>query len=245
MEEWRTYLYPLGFIASLAFSARFIVQWLESEKKHKSFVSPLFWQLSLIGNVMLLLHALIQLQYHITLIQTCNAVISWRNLDLMRVRSKPFSLMSVVLIMLSLICLMSTLFLIQNIWLDEGWFRTPIAPWHASKNSSETFDSIAWHLFGTLGFTLFSLRFWIQWVWVENTFMQSKRTLNSFSRVLEHLQQFPLLFWWLSICGSLLSMIYCIHIHDAVNLIGPVVGIIPYVRNLMLMYKCQKGTQEV
>lgn len=244
MEEWRTYLYPLGFIASIAFSARFIIQWLESEKNRRSIVSPLFWQLSLIGNILLWFHALIQLQYHICLIQTCNAVISWRNLDLMRIKNKPCSLTSVLGMMSGAILFVTLLFLLQNICLNEGWFRVPIAPWHTPQSSSNASTSLAWHLFGTLGFTLFSLRFWIQWAWVENTAIQCRRDKNSFSRVMEHLQQFPLLFWWLSISGSLLSIIYCMHINDTVNLIGPVVGIIPYVRNLMLMYKSKESPQK-
>lgn len=34
-EALRELLYPLGFISSLAFTARFLIQWMESEKKSR------------------------------------------------------------------------------------------------------------------------------------------------------------------------------------------------------------------
>lgn len=235
MEEWRTYLYPLGFIASIPFAIRFIIQWLESEKKQRSIISPLFWQLSLIGNILLLAHSLIQLQFHISFIQTCNAVISWRNLNLLQTLKKPLSLIKVIFIMAGSLLAVASFYGFQNMW-----FRNPIAPWQ--QDIIPSLDSWTWHAFGTLSFTLFSLRFWIQWIWVEEGLTKTK---NTFSAPLDRLKEFPLLFWWLSIGGSLLSIIYCLHIHDTVNLIGPVVGIIPYIRNLMLISKTKEKTQEV
>lgn len=244
MEEWRMYLYPLGFLASIAFGARFIIQWIESEKKEQSIVSPIFWHISLIGNTLLLTHSLIQLQYHICLIQSCNAIISWRNLNLMQTKKAPYSLTSVVTLMIVSLLGISALFFIQNEWLHEGWFRTPTAPWHSQKSSSGLPISPLWHLFGSIGFILFSLRFWIQWVWVESAFMNGKKNPHSHKLLEEHLKTFPLLFWWLSLCGALLSITYFIRIQDTVNLIGPLVGLIPYIRNLMLMYKTQEDNQQ-
>ncbi len=80
---------------TLAFSARFLIQWLQSEKAQKSVVSRSFWQFSLIGNVLLMLHGFIQIQYPICLIQGCHAVISWRNLNLMQTRKPPLSFQTI------------------------------------------------------------------------------------------------------------------------------------------------------
>ena len=68
-ELWRQLLYPLGLISAIAFASRFILQWINSEKVQKSVVSPLFWKISLFGNLTLLIHAFIQLQYQICFVQ--------------------------------------------------------------------------------------------------------------------------------------------------------------------------------
>ncbi|MEX1256138.1 MAG: lipid-A-disaccharide synthase N-terminal domain-containing protein [Gemmatimonadota bacterium] len=47
----------LGLSAQLLFSARFLVQWLASERRGRSFVPPAFWYLSLGGASVLLLYA--------------------------------------------------------------------------------------------------------------------------------------------------------------------------------------------
>lgn len=222
-EAWRTFLYPLGFLSALAFGARFIIQWLESEKAHKSVVSPLFWHISLTGNLLLILHSLIQVQFHICLVQVCNGVISWRNLNLMQTKSPPLSLKTVWLILAFSILFTTTLFLIQD-WMffsTSDWFRIPTAPWQSHTLSSV---SPLWHFLGFFGFVLFSSRFWVQWWFAE-------KKQQSF---------FPITFWWLSIVGALISIAYFFHIGDSVNLIGPLVGMVPYVRNLMLMYKKEK-----
>jgi len=47
-----------GFVAQGLFSARFIVQWLASERAGKSVVPMAFWYLSLLGSALLLLYAI-------------------------------------------------------------------------------------------------------------------------------------------------------------------------------------------
>lgn len=218
MDDWRIYLYPLGFLSALAFGGRFIIQWLQSEKAQKSVVPRSFWHLSLLGNILLLIHSLIQVQAHIAIVQTCNAVISWRNLNLMQ--KEPTSFSSVIKIFtLSLLSLF--LFLgVQDYFfnLNGELFRIPLAPWQNQQQSSVPFF---WHLSGALGYFLFSSRFWVQWWLAEKA----------------HTSTLPLSFWWLSLIGAIFSLLYFIRIGDSVNLIGPLVGIIPYIRNLMLMQK--------
>jgi lipid-A-disaccharide synthase-like uncharacterized protein len=48
----------IGFVAQGIFSARFIVQWIVSEKKKKSTIPKIFWYLSLAGSSILLVYAL-------------------------------------------------------------------------------------------------------------------------------------------------------------------------------------------
>jgi lipid-A-disaccharide synthase-like uncharacterized protein len=52
-----TFWLVLGFLAQAMFSARFLVQWLASERAKKSIVPVPFWHLSIAGSVLLLAYA--------------------------------------------------------------------------------------------------------------------------------------------------------------------------------------------
>ena len=227
MDEWRVLLYPMGFLSSLVFGARFIIQWLISEKAQKSVVPQIFWQLSLLGNVLLFLHSIVQMQFHVGLVQSLNAVISWRNLNLMQNKKAPASF-TVVCILIGLSVFFTTGIFILVDWLSQGfgdWFQIPIAPW---QNRSTSFIPFHWHLLGFGAYIMFSSRFWIQWWTIERT----------------QTSQLPLSFWWISLVGALFSIVYFLKISDLVNLIGPLIGIVPYVRNLMLMKRRKIAGQE-
>lgn len=205
-KELLTLLYPLGYLSSVLFSLRFLVQWLQSERRKASYVTPAFWRLSFAGNLMLLLHALLQMQYHVAIVQTVNGVISWRNLDLMT--SKPKSLQ------LTLACLfLSSLF-------TTAYFAFISPEWFASPGADTPLHNL-WHLFGFIGIVLFSLRFVIQW-WQAERDQESRLGVS---------------FWVISVAGGILSLIYFVLLKDPVNAIGPLMGLIPYVRNLMLIYR--------
>lgn len=226
MDEWRTILYPLGFLSIILFGLRFLVQWWQSEKARRSVASELFWHLSLAGNLMLFVHSFIQFQVHICLIQACNAVISWRNLNMMQKKKPPVSLKTMIYLMIAAILFTLLGFKAQEIFLNQSsiWFRIPTAPWQTESRQS---IPMFWHILGGLAYCLFSIRFWLQW-WATEV---SQTSL------------FPKSFWWLSLIGALFSIIYFYHIHDSVNLIGPLLGIIPYVRNIILMQKSKMSSQ--
>jgi len=74
-----------GFGAQAIFTTRFVIQWLASERRGKSYVPLAFWYLSLAGAAMLLAYA--ALWKHdpvVTLGQTTGAFIYVRNLALIR-----------------------------------------------------------------------------------------------------------------------------------------------------------------
>lgn len=214
-EQWRILLYPLGFLSALAFGSRFLVQWAQSEWQGRSVVTPLFWQISLLGNLLLVAHSVLQLQIHICLIQGWNAVIAWRNLNLLQNKRPPASFATVVGIMAGSTFLILLIFALHG---NISWFRIPIAPWQSSPVEQVSF---LWHLVGFFGTALFSLRFWVQWWEAERA----------------HKSQLTTTFWWLSIIGALIALAYAVRIQDSVNLIGPLLGLVPYVRNLMLIKK--------
>ncbi|MDP1879512.1 MAG: lipid-A-disaccharide synthase N-terminal domain-containing protein [Parachlamydiaceae bacterium] len=220
MDDWRVVLYPLGFLSAIAFGLRFIIQWLQSEKARKSIVTPLFWKISLIGNILLMIHSFIQIQFHISVIQALNAVVSWRNLNLMQTKSKPVTKNRVIAYFFAAICFTSLAFWLQEAFFshDSNWYRTPLAPWQTTQGISPSFF---WNFFGTVGYCLFSSRFWIQWWYAEKA----------------QTSVLPLLFWWLSLSGALISIIYFIYIKDSVNIIGMAFGIVPYIRNIIILNK--------
>jgi len=221
-EIWREILYPLGYLSALAFGARFVLQWLMSEWKGKSVVPRAFWQLSLVGNCLLVLHSLIQMQFHVCLVQGCNAIISWRNLNLMQLPERRVKLHTVIELF-SLTCVsIVLLFLIEGYYSPDGvvWFRVPLS----LEVTSNTPVGLGWHLLGFLGLILFSSRFWVQWWEAER----------------EQSSQLGLSFWWLSLSGGLISLVYFARIDDWVNLIGPLFGLIPYLRNIMLVRASEK-----
>lgn len=217
-EQLRELLYPLGFLSALAFSARMLLQWLKSEAKGESIVTPTFWKLSLCGNLLLLTHAFIQVQFHVCLIQACNAVISWRNLNLMKPRAKQTNTLYTIFILIFIAALTVCGFLLQGYLLDDHteWFRIPTTPWQMNAGKKVSFF---WHIIGLSGLLFFSSRFWIQW-WLAE---KHKRSYLGSS------------FWWCSIVGESLCLIYFLRIGDPVNFIGPACGLIPYLRNLMLL----------
>ena len=74
-------------------------------------------------------------------------------------------------------------------------------------------------MLGMLGQVLFFSRFLVQWIASEK---KGKSTI-------------PLSFWWLSIGGGLLLLIYALWREDPVITLGQLVGLFVYVRNLVLI----------
>lgn len=213
-EELRIALYPLGLISTVAFTLRFLIQWLQSEKAHRSTVSSTFWWISLAGNLSLLFHSLIQGQYFICLVQGINGVIAVRNINLMEEKKLQWDLSSVLFQLGAVSLSITGLFWMFS---NQAWFRTPIHMFQTSLIA----PSFLWNVIGFLGVTLFASRFWVQWIHAERS----------------HTSSLERPFWWLSLIGASLSILYFTLIQDYINLIGPLFGMIPYCRNLILMRK--------
>ncbi len=76
-------------------------------------------------------------------------------------------------------------------------------------------------MLGMLGQVLFFSRFLVQWIASEK---KGKSTI-------------PLSFWFLSIGGGFLLLLYAVWRKDPVITLGQSVGLFVYVRNLMLIYR--------
>ncbi|MCX8044397.1 MAG: lipid-A-disaccharide synthase N-terminal domain-containing protein [Desulfobacterota bacterium] len=82
-----------------------------------------------------------------------------------------------------------------------------------------------WVLFGFLGQAAFSARFLVQWI-------VSERKRESVV---------PVSFWYLSLIGGLILFLYAIYKRDPVFIVGQGSGVIVYIRNLVLIYRKQRG----
>jgi lipid-A-disaccharide synthase-like uncharacterized protein len=72
----------LGFAAQILFSARFLVQWLASEKAGRSVVPTMFWFLSIGGSALLLAYAIYRQDPVFILGQSFGTLVYSRNLFL-------------------------------------------------------------------------------------------------------------------------------------------------------------------
>ncbi|MGR9087986.1 MAG: lipid-A-disaccharide synthase N-terminal domain-containing protein [Gammaproteobacteria bacterium] len=70
----------IGFLGQALFSARFLVQWLKSEKEKKSVFPIAFWYFSIAGGVTLLAYAIYRQDPVFILGQLTGLLIYFRNL---------------------------------------------------------------------------------------------------------------------------------------------------------------------
>jgi lipid-A-disaccharide synthase-like uncharacterized protein len=74
--------FALGFAGQAVFSARFVVQWIASERKKRSVVPVAFWYLSIVGSILVLAYALVRVDPVFILAYGFNSFIYVRNLIL-------------------------------------------------------------------------------------------------------------------------------------------------------------------
>ena len=74
----------IGFAAQAIFAARFLVQWIASERRGRSVIPLAFWILSLVGGLMLLTYAVWRRDPVFILGQTTGGFIYSRNRVLIR-----------------------------------------------------------------------------------------------------------------------------------------------------------------
>jgi lipid-A-disaccharide synthase-like uncharacterized protein len=221
--EFKHWLYfGLGTAATIPFGLRLFVQWFLSEYKQRSHVTSIFWTFSIIGNFLMLAHYLIQVQFHLYFIRFLPTYFAFRQIYLIRGNAKPFSWPRLLRIF-SLLTLGFTAIFVLRVYLEHKriiWIINPQMPWEtAIKNVSSL-----WHLAGFIGATIFASRLWMQW-WQSEKAHES--VLNPS-------------FWWISIIGGSLTLVYAIYIQDLVTALGYSTGMIPYIRNLMLIRKTSK-----
>lgn len=86
--------------------------------------------------------------------------------------------------------------------------------------TSKTF----WLILGLFGQTVFFMRFFVQWLATERA---KKSTI-------------PVSFWYFSILGGFITLIYAIYRKDPVFILGQSTGLFIYLRNLWFIRKNAK-----
>jgi lipid-A-disaccharide synthase-like uncharacterized protein len=81
-----------------------------------------------------------------------------------------------------------------------------------------------WTIVGLVGQTFFFMRFLVQWI------VSEKRRESTI----------PVAFWYLSLGGGLVLLLYSIYREDPVFILGQSVGSVIYIRNLVLISKSKK-----
>lgn len=85
-----------------------------------------------------------------------------------------------------------------------------------------------WKAIGFAGIGTFGTRFLVQWVYSEK---------HKESKV-------PPIFWWQSLIGTMLCLAYFLRQQDSVGIAGYVLNVVPYSRNLMLVYRKRRKDRE-
>jgi lipid-A-disaccharide synthase-like uncharacterized protein len=80
-------------------------------------------------------------------------------------------------------------------------------------------DDLWWLVIGFGGQALFMARFLVQWLVSER----------------ERRSVIPISFWYFSIVGALVLLVYALHRRDPVFIAGQVLGVLVYLRNLHLI----------
>lgn len=77
-----------GFVGQAAFSARFLLQWIVSERKGESVVPVAFWYLSLVGGLILTIYAIYKHDPVFIVGQGAGVIVYLRNLVLIHRKKK-------------------------------------------------------------------------------------------------------------------------------------------------------------
>lgn len=93
-------------------------------------------------------------------------------------------------------------------------------PWYLRLLNVTSLFGVIWVTVGLGGQIMFSLRMLVQWLASE----KHKRSMV------------PVAFWWLSLAGAMMMMVYFTWRKDIIGVLGQVTGVAVYLRNLYMIY---------
>ena len=208
------WIFALGLFAQGLFTARALVQWLLSEKRHKVVNPTAFWILSLAASILFLTYGWLRKDFALMLGQLISYYVYVWNLGIKRVWAEFGNWRGLA------VAVVSTLPVIT--------LGLLLADWPEAYASLFQNEAIPRRLlfFGTFGQIVFSLRFPYQALY-------SARRKESL---------LPAGFWAISTAGAFIILIYGILRLDPVVILAQSFGLVTYIRNLMLIRKKHKNS---
>jgi lipid-A-disaccharide synthase-like uncharacterized protein len=199
-------IYSIGFTAQILFFSRSFIQWIKTEKA-KRIISPvIFWQISLVASIIMMLYGILRSDPAIIIGQLITFYIYIRNLQISKTWKKipayfryPIPFIPPVFI---LILTLSPDFNSLNLFSEQN-----ISP--------------LLMIFGIIAQIIFTFRFVYQWIIAEK---------NKASILIPG-------FWFISLIGASLTIIYAIMRIDPVLFLSNLGGLIMYTRNLIINHK--------
>ncbi|HKI90199.1 MAG TPA: lipid-A-disaccharide synthase N-terminal domain-containing protein [Draconibacterium sp.] len=144
------FIYALGFLAQILFFTRTIAQWFKSEQEGEVISPVVYWQISLVGSILMLTYGILRNDFAIVIGQFLVYTIYIRNLQLKKAWQRMPWLSKILAIMIPLIYL--------------GWLIL-------SGNFNSIFKnedvSVFWMIWGTTAQLIFISRFFYQWIYSE------------------------------------------------------------------------------
>ncbi|MBW7863159.1 MAG: hypothetical protein GX580_12720 [Candidatus Hydrogenedens sp.] len=208
---WQT----LGMAGAVIFYGRFYIQWLVSERQGRSVMPVIFWYMSGVGSVVLLLYGVFFLKSPVGALSHCfNSVIYARNLvHIWRekgvlTRRLYWGFQGAVAVMV-----LAGFAMVVHVWLHK---------YHQQRDvpTAEAARAWFWIGVGVTGQALFAARFLVQWAVTE---ARKKSTV-------------PAVFWHLSLVASLLLMSSHLQQREWLYALG-LLGTLPvYVRNIYFVH---------
>jgi lipid-A-disaccharide synthase-like uncharacterized protein len=210
------WIYALGFFAQALFGTRLLVQLFHTERKGKVVSPAIFWQISLIASFLFLTYGIIRNDFVIILGQTINYFIYIRNLQLKNEWTK---------IPVALRALLMSLPFIAFAWTFAG-NKDSLANLFVKNDLTDPVIVL-----GSIGQLLLNFRFIYQWYHSEK----------------QKTSMLPLGFWIISTVASILIIRYALYVTpmktiDPVLLVAQSMGIVVYVRNIVVHFKSKRTT---
>ena len=150
MQSTPSWIFGVGLLAQLLFSARVLYQWIVTEKARKVLSPPASWVLSIIGSYLLFIYGVLRDDFSIILGQFLSYYVYLWNLNMQKLWGKIAGIVKVMLLL------------------------TPVAAVAYMLRDPSSFNLTFFHnqdvplwllILGSTGQVIFSLRFVYQWVY--------------------------------------------------------------------------------
>ena len=150
MQGTQIWVFGVGLLAQILFSARVLYQWIVTEKAKKVLSPPTFWVLSIVGSYLLFIYGVLRDDFSIILGQFLSYYVYLWNLNMQGLWAKIAGILKIVLLLTPIV---ATAYMLRDLsTFSLTYFHNKDIP-------------MGLLIFGSIGQVIFSLRFVYQWVY--------------------------------------------------------------------------------